>query len=178
MNSFYVRSWIPTTLALLLAQSVTLAADGAPPSIEFAPGYEAALQAKYGTQEATALRSEIVDSISAALKAAHGGCALTLDVVLERAAPSHPTMKQQLDNPAMDPFRSVFLNGGAALTGHVRSTDGRVLDTVTHQRFADNGASVSAGKDPWSDARIAIGQFTDKLVNACKRRTIVTDASR
>jgi hypothetical protein len=178
MHSSHGRSWVPTALALLLAQSATLAADGAPPSIEFAPGYEAALQAKYGAQEATALRSEIGDSMSAALTAAHGGCALTLDVVLERAAPSHPTMKQQLDNPAMDPFRSVFLNGGAALTGHVHGADGRVLDTVTHQRFADNRASVAAGKDPWSDARLAIGQFTDKLVRACKRQTIGADASR
>ena len=164
-------------LVLLLLPTTALAAESMPPAVDFAPGYEATLQAKYGTQEATALRSEIVDSISAALKAAHGRCALNLDVVLERAAPSHPTMKQQLDNPALDPFRSVFLNGGAALTGHVHGADGRVLDTVKHQRFADNRASVSAGKDPWSDARLAIGQFTDKLVNACKRRTIAADLS-
>jgi hypothetical protein len=178
MINSHVRGWISDALAVLLLPAAVLAAEAAPPAVEFAPGYEATLQATYGMQEAPALRLEIVDSISAALRAAHGGCALNLDVVLERAAPSHPTMKQQLDHPGVDPCRSVFLNGGAALTGHVLSADGHVLDTVTHQRFADNRASVSAGKDPWSDARLAIGQFTDKLVRACKRQTLAGDASR
>jgi hypothetical protein len=171
------RGWIASAVAWLLLPAATLAIESVPPAVDFAPGYEATLQSEYGAQETPVLRAQIVDSISAALKSAHGGCALTLDVVLDRAAPSHPTMKQQLDNPAMDPFRSVYLNGGAALTGHVRAADGRVLDTVTHQRFADNRASVSAGKDPWSDARLAIGQFTDKLVKACKRQTLAVGAS-
>jgi hypothetical protein len=63
-------------------------------------------------------------------------------------------MKQQDDNPALDPFRSVFVNGGAALM--------RI---------------VSAGKDPWSDARLAIGQFASKLVKACSRQATAADTS-
>src|ERR1700680_5007853 len=177
MNGFYSRCWILIGLALLLGRSATLAAELAPPSVEFAAGYEAELQAKYGAQEAPVLRSDILDSMSAALKAAHGSCNLNMDIVIERAAPSHPTMKQQLDDPAMDPFRSVFLNGGAALTGHVRGADGRVLATVKHQHFADNLPTISPGKDPWSDAHVAIGQFTSKLVGACKRQTMAADLS-
>lgn len=165
-------------LVLLLLPTTALAAESMPPAVDFAPGYDATLQAKYGTQEATALRSEIVDSISAALKAAHGGCALNLDVVLERAAPSHPTMKQQLDNPALDPFQSVFLNGGAALTGHVLGADGQVLATVKHEHFVDDLRSVSPGKDPWSDARVAIGQFTATLVGACRRQSSASNPPR
>ena len=97
---------------------------------------------------------------------------------MERAAPSHPTMKQQLDDPAMNPIRSVFLNGGAALTGHVRGADGAILATVKHQHFPDELRLVSAGKDPWSDAWVAIGQFTAKLLAACKRQTSAATRSR
>jgi hypothetical protein len=179
MNRFQRRGCIAIGLALLLIQSGTVNAGPLlSPSVEFAPRYEAALQAKYGDREALALRSEIIDSVTAGLKAAHGRCHLNLDIVLERAAPTHPTMKQQLDDPAMDPFRSVFLNGGAALTGQVRSVDGRLLATVKHQRFADNRSSISPGKDPWSDARVAIWQFTSKLVDACKQQTLASAAAR
>jgi hypothetical protein len=102
---------------------------------------------------------------------------LSLDIVLESAAPTHPTMKQQDDNPALDPFRSVFVNGGAALTGYVRGADGRTLLTVKDKYFADQLRIVSAGKDPWSDARLAIGQFASKLVKACSRQAISADTS-
>jgi hypothetical protein len=127
---------------------------------------------------ASALRSEIADSIAAALKAAHGDCRLSMDVVVQRVAPTHPTMKQQLDDPALDPFRSVFLNGGAALTGHVLGADGQVLATVGHEHFVDNLRSVSSGKDPWSDARVVIGQFTAKLVGACRRHSSASGPAR
>jgi hypothetical protein len=43
---------------------------------------------------------------------------------------------------------------------------------VTHRRFADDRSSLSASRDPWSDADVAIGQFADKLVRACRRQTI------
>jgi hypothetical protein len=170
--------WLFTGLAWLLMPAAAHTAEFFAASVEFAPGYEAALRAKYGAPEAPALRSEIVDSISAALKAAHGDCILNMDVVMERVAPTHPTMKQQLDDPAMDPFRSVFLNGGAALTGHVLGADGQVLATVKHEHFVDDLRSVSPGKDPWSDARVAIGQFTDTLVGACRRQSSASNPPR
>lgn len=176
MSRFPPHSRILAALAMLL-QSAAIAYASAPPSVSFAPGIEATLQAKYGEPEVPALRSEVVDSVSAALKAAGDRCNLDLEVVLQRAAPSHPTLKQQLDDPAMDPFRTVFYHGGAALTGQVLGADGRVLQTVTHERFADNRSSISAGKDPWSDARVAIGQFSDKLVKACRRQTGAAGAS-
>jgi hypothetical protein len=171
------RRGVPAGLALLLLQSAALATELAPPTVEFAPGYEAALRATYGDREAPALRSEILDSVAAGLTSAHGSCQLNLDIVLERVAPTHPTMKQQLDDPAMDPIRSVFLNGGATLTGRMCGADGRALATVKHERYADNRSSVSPGKDPWSDARVAIWQFTSKLLDACKQQTISAAAS-
>jgi len=58
----------------------------------------------------------------------------------------------------------------------VRDAQGQVLATVTHQRFADDRSGVSASRDPWSDADVAIGRFADKLVNACRRQTITAAA--
>ena len=163
--------WLGTGLAWLLMPAAAHAAGFSQASVEFAPGYEAALQANYGAPEVPALRSEILDSIAAALKSAHGDCTLNVDIIMERVAPTHPTMKQQLDDPAMDPSRSVFLNGGAALTGHVLGADGQVLATVKHAHFANDLRLVSPSKNPWSDARVAIGQFTAKLVGACSRQS-------
>jgi hypothetical protein len=163
--------------ATTLAAATTLPEPPAPPSVEIAPGYQAALKSTYGAREGTVLRSYILDSTSEALKAAHGECNLGLFIVLERAAPTHPTMKQQDDNPALDPFRSVYVNGGASLIGYLRGADGRTLATVKDKYFADQLRFVSAGKDPWSDARLAIGQFTSKLVKACRQQTTAADAS-
>jgi hypothetical protein len=163
--------------ATTLTGATTLSGQPAPPSVEIAPGYQSALKSTYGVREGAVLRSYILDSTSEALKAAHGECSLSLDIVLERADPTHPTMKQQDDNPALDPFRSVFVNGGAALTGYVRGADGRTLLTVKDKYFADQLRIVSAGKDPWSDARLAIGQFASKLVKACSRQAISADTS-
>jgi hypothetical protein len=161
--------------AASLAGATTQSAQPTPPSVQIATGYQAALQSTYGAREATVLRSYILDSTSEELKAAHGECSFNLDIVLERAAPTHPTMKQQLDNPVLDPFRSVFVNGGAALTGYVRGADGHTLATVKDSYFADQLPIVSAGKDPWSDARLAIGQFAAKLVKACSRQAPAAD---
>jgi hypothetical protein len=172
MHASHSRGWIWVALAWLLLPAAASADEPQPPAVGFAAGYEKTLQAKYGTREAAVLRSQVLAAVSQSLRAAHGSCQLHLDVVLERAAPSHPTMQQQLNDPALDPFHSVFFNGGAALSGQVRDAHGRVLATVVHQRFADDRSSLSASRDPWSDADVAIGQFADELVHACSRQTI------
>jgi hypothetical protein len=171
MHGSHSRGWICVALAWLLLPAAA-SADEPQPAAGFAAGYQATLQAKYGTHEAAVLRSQMLAAVSESLHAAHGSCQLHLNVVLERAAPSHPTMQQQLNDPALDPFHSVFFNGGAALSGQVRDANGQVLATVTHQRFADDRSTLSASRGPWSDADIAIGQFADKLVHACMRQTI------
>jgi hypothetical protein len=42
--------------------------------------------------------------------------------------------------------------------------------------LADDRTSVSASRDPWSDADVAIGQCADKLVHACRSQTITAAA--
>jgi hypothetical protein len=176
MYARHSRGSICAALAWLLLPAAASTDELQPPSVGFAAGYEATLQAKYGAREASVLRSEMLAAVSNSLKGAHGNCRLHLELVLERAAPSHPTMQQQLNEPSLDPFHSVFFNGGAALSGQVRDAQGQVLATVTHQRFADDRSSVSASRDPWSDADVAIGQFADKLVQACSRQSITAAA--
>ena len=161
--------------ALLIGWLALLpAAPGAelsPGAITFAPGYEAEFSNAYGAQEVPALRSQILDSVAQSLHAAHGRCARSLDVVLERAAPTHPTMKQQNDDPSLDPIRTVFRTGGAALTGHVLDDSGQVLATVTYKYFTDSLRPISPARDPWSEARNAIGQFSSRLVDACTKQS-------
>jgi hypothetical protein len=167
----YRRHWMAAGMACLPLCVTALAAGFSPASVAFAPAVEAALQSKYGAPEPAALRAIVVDRLSAALKAAGGKCNLALDVVIERATPSHPTMSQQFNDPALDPIRTVFNDGGAALTGHVRGADGRELATVRYERFNDDLRLTSASKAPWSDARVSIDQFAHMLVAECKRKT-------
>ena len=134
--------------ATSLAAATTPATQPAPPSVEIAAGYQAALQSTYGAREGTVLRSYILDSTSDALKAVHGECNLNLDIVLERAAPTHPTMKQQMDDPALDPFRSVFVNGGAGTDRlhtrrrrpHARDSEGRLFRRPVADRLRRQGS--------------------------------------
>ncbi|HEY3730685.1 MAG TPA: hypothetical protein VGL28_05420 [Steroidobacteraceae bacterium] len=165
------RYALSLALAVLSALPLAVAADFSPDSVQFAPGYQRSFEDQYGAHEVATLRAEIAHSLSQSLKAGRGGCHLTLNVVLDRAAPTHPTMKQQSDQPGLDPIRTVYRNGGAALTGRVLGSDGQVLATVNHQYFTDNLRPSSPARDPWSEARVAFSQFSSKLVDACEQKS-------
>jgi hypothetical protein len=155
------------TFASLALPHAVPAADLSPTAVTFAPGYEAAFSKTYGTREVSALRLQIVDLVSHSLRSAGSRCSLTLSVTLERAAPTHPTMQQQLDNPALDPFRTVFRDGGASLTGRVLDSGGHVIATVQYADFNGDMRPISPAKDPWGDARFAIQAFSSRVVDAC-----------
>ncbi len=76
--------------------------------------------------------------------------------------PTHPTMKQQLDDPSLSPVRTRYL-GGADLVGELRDSKQQVLATVSYRNFADVLAAGSPSLDPWADARQAIDAFAAKL---------------
>jgi len=139
--------------------------------VTFAAGYEATFKRAYGANEVPALRSQIMNSVSQSLKSAGNGCSLGLDVTIERAAPTHPTMQQQLNDPSLDPFHTVYRDGGAALTGHVLDPGGRVLATVKYKQFNDLLPPLAVAKDPWADARIVIEMFSRRLVSACIKQS-------
>ncbi|MGH8231659.1 MAG: hypothetical protein ACRESY_07545 [Steroidobacteraceae bacterium] len=163
--------FLALALAVLPALPLATAADFPPASVQFAPGYERQFENQYGAREVPTLRSEIAQTLSRSLEAAHGSCNLSLNVVVDRAAPTHPTMKQQSDEPGLDPIRTVYRNGGAALTGQVLGAGGKVLATVKHQYFTDTLPPLSPARDPWSEARVAISQFSSKLVDACEQKS-------
>jgi hypothetical protein len=169
------RGLLPPSLALILL-SVPLAVPGyaapdAPAAVTFAQGYEPVFTHAYGAREVQVLRSEIIDSVSESRKSAGSRCTLPLNVTLVRVAPTHPTIQQQLDAPSLDPLRTVYRDGGAALRGEVLDPAGQVLDTVKFEYFAAGMGPVSAARDPWGDARRAIEMFSSRLVAACIKQT-------
>jgi hypothetical protein len=150
---------------------VALAGEISPVAVTFAQGYEVTFTKAYGAQEVPVLRSQIVDSLSQSLRSAGSRCSLALDVTVERAAPTHPTMQQQLDNPSLDPTLTVFRDGGASLSGHVLDSSGHVLSTVKYGQFAGDLRPISPARDPWSEARVAIEAFSSRLVSACIKQS-------
>jgi hypothetical protein len=168
VNRISITASFGTILAASLLAGAAMA-DNPAPSVTLAPALVKTVESRYGANEVPALRAQIMDSITTALKGAGGKCNLSIEIVLEKVAPSHPTVKQQLDDPSQDAFRTRFAYGGAALTGYLRGS-GQEPVIVKHERFADDLRFAAYGKDPWSDARLAIDQFSDKLVSACARQ--------
>jgi hypothetical protein len=134
-------------------------------TVDFDPAVTALLQKTYGSHEAGVLRS----AIQAALASRERGNALpdglTLKVTVHRIAPTHPTMKQQLDDPSLSPARTRYL-GGAALVGEIRDPKQQVLATVDYSNFVGVLPEGAPSLDPWADARVTISTFASKLAAA------------
>lgn len=164
---------LPLALAFvcLAVPPAIRAGQVSPAAVSFDPRYEPAFKKAYGAREVGVLRSEIEDSLSHSLKSAGGRCRLALAVRVRRAAPTHPTMQQQMDNPSLDPFRTVYRDGGASLAGQVLDASGRVLETVRYEYFTGGLPPLSPARDPWGDARIAIDGLSKRLVQACIRQS-------
>src|ERR1700729_3063739 len=91
---------IAISASLLLAQTV-FAEASRQATVEFDPAVTASLQRAYGATEAGVLRSAILGAL--AKQQSHDAipAGLTLKVTVRNVAPTHPTMKQQLDNPSL-----------------------------------------------------------------------------
>ncbi|HUO80308.1 MAG TPA: hypothetical protein VMU00_09200 [Steroidobacteraceae bacterium] len=137
-----------------------------PVTVAFSAALDERLATRYGEAEREALRSYVVESLRHALARRARAVPLPADaraeVLLADAQPSHPTRRQLLDNPSIDPLRSRSL-GGADLSGTIRAADGRVLATVRYDYYPVDLAVASPGGDPWADARIAIERFATQL---------------
>jgi hypothetical protein len=166
---------IAVTLGLVLAVPV-IGGDGVTVPVKLSPKLEALLRDKYGADEGPLLGSYVADSLSKALQRADTGCKYPLDVTIVDAQPTHPTRKQQADNPAVDPIRTVYV-GGAELTGHVRNAAGLELTAVKYRRFAPTIRWVTPGADYWGDAHLTMDQFTSQLLTACRSQPVEPAAS-
>lgn len=157
--------------ACLASAPAVLASEPSPVAVAFAPGYEQAFKKAYGAAEVPALSSQVARLVSRSLKSAGGRCSLPLAVTVERAVPTYPTVKQQMDDPTLSPFHTVTRDSGASLTGHVLDPAGRVLATVKYQHFNGYQPGLSPARDPWSQARVAIDAFSRRLVSACTQQS-------
>jgi hypothetical protein len=147
--------------SLLLAQA-GFAAHSPEATVAFDPAVTALFQKDYGTNEAGILRSTIVAALAKEESHAAIPEGLTLQVTVRRVAPTHPTMKQQLDDPSLSPVRSRSL-GGADLVGEIRNSSQQVVATVGYSNFAAVLPAGSISLDPWADARLAIDAFAAKF---------------
>jgi hypothetical protein len=167
---------LTVALGLVFAAPVT-ADDGTAVPVKLGPKLEVLLRDKYGADEGPLLESYVADSLAKAMHHADTGCNYPLDVTIEDAQPTHPTRKQQADNPAVDPIRTVYV-GGAELTGHVRNAAGLELAAIKYRRYAPTIRWVTPGADYWGDAHLTMDQFTSQLLAACRSQPMVPTASR
>ncbi len=156
------RAGIIMGAGVLLAQAV-FAAEAPQTTVEFSPAVTTQLRRDFGANEAEVLRSAILTALSKEERHAGAPEGLTVKVTVRALQPTHPTMKQQLDNPALSPARTRYL-GGADLSGELRDSQQQVLATVDYRDFADVLPAGSPSLDPWADARQTIDAFAVKLV--------------
>lgn len=157
-------------LAALLAAPVAApeAATAAPPpsvSVRFSAALESRLEGDYGAAERETLRALAVEAVTRALVRVPPAAlppGSRAEVVIDDAEPSHPTRRQALATPSIDPLRSKSL-GGATLSGTVLAADGRPLATASLRHYATDFALASPGGDPWADARVTIDRFAAVL---------------
>ena len=83
-----------------------------------------------------------------------------IDLVLTDIEPSRPTRQQVVDEPGLDPIRSLSI-GGAAFAGEITMADGQV-QPVRYDWYANNLAEVQ-GYSTWGDAERAFRRLGDHL---------------
>ena len=152
---------IALSATVLLAQAVSAEAPRET-AVDFDPAVTALFQKAYGANEAGVLRSAILAALAKEESHAAIPDGLTLKVTVRKVMPTHPTMRQQLDDPSLSPVRTRYL-GGADLVGELRDSKQQVLATVSYRNFADVLPAGSPSLDPWADARQAIDAFAAKL---------------
>jgi hypothetical protein len=150
--------------SVLLTQAV-FAEASREATVDFAPAVATILQRTYGVKEAGVLRSDILAAVAKEESHAPIPDGLTLKVTVRKVMPTHPTMKQQLDDPSLSPARTRYL-GGAELVGELRDSKQQVLATINYRNFADVLPAGSPSLDPWADARQAIDAFAARLAAA------------
>ena len=171
-----IANWLSVAPMLLAAAGSALAAADSTPAVPvavtFSPALEQRLARDFGAPERDVLGAAVVAAVDRALEHRAHRVALPagirVEVLLADVLPSHPTRRQGLANPSIDPLRSKSL-GGAELSGSVRAADGQVLATLSYGHFAPDFATASPGGDPWADARVAIDRFAGQL--AARLRT-------
>ena len=114
------------------------------------------------------LQAAILESVSRAAARTTLADGLTVTITVRDVAPTRPTRQQSADDPALDVMQTRYL-GGAALVGEVRDARQQLVATVRHRYFSPAIREAALSPDPWGDARLAIEQFTARLIKACRK---------
>lgn len=138
--------------------------------VVIASALQAKLRGEFGVAEGTVLQRDVSQQLARATAKGCGSGSQSIAVVIEHAAPTHPTRQQLSDNPSLDYLRSVFL-GGATLSASVYAADHAELARLSHSYYPDTLPRASASGYAWADAHLAIGQFADKVAAFCRHRT-------
>lgn len=159
----YHRMCITAAIGATVLLAQLAFATAAPQTVvSFDPAVAASLEKTYGANEEAVLRSAILAALAKEEQHAAAPTALTLKVTVRQLKPTHPTMKQQLDDPSLSPARTHYL-GGADLVGQLIDSNQHVLANVDYRNFADVLPAGSPSLDPWADARLAIDGFAAKV---------------
>lgn len=155
------------TVAVAVAQIASAASrvDIAP--VTFSATLMTRLHDSLGNDEIPALQQLVTDAVHKQMASDACGNAISIQIQLEDATPTHPTRSQMLNDPSLDFLHSRSV-GGAELTGRLIGADGRPVATVTYRRYAQDIHTISMAADSWADARITVDQFAAKLMGECR----------
>ena len=139
-----------------------------------------ALKDRYGVDEAQDLQNAVTQSLSRSLKKAGAeqgeAAAIRIEVLIDSAIPTHPTRRQLSENPSLDFLASVS-RGGAQLHAVLRNADGKVLDRVAYDYYANTLREASMSGSAWGDAYIAINRFSDQVARHWRQLSAAPPAS-
>jgi len=161
-------------LILVTALVAATALAGPAPSgpevaVTLAPALSDRLERSGDAAERAVLRQLATEAMheSVARAIGRGAHRVRVDVVIEDAAPSHPTRAQLARTPSLDALRT-HSSGGARLTAEVRDETGRRLARIAHEHYAPDLDRASPAGDPWADARVAIDGAAARLAQALR----------
>lgn len=154
-------------LAVCLIQIASAASriDIAP--ITFSAPLIVRLHNNIGDDEIPALQQLVGSAVTKSIGSNACGKALSIQIQIEDAAPTHPTRWQMANDPSIDFLHSKSV-GGADLTGRLLGADGQALATVKYRRYAPDIRTTSMVADAWADARLTVEQFASELAGACR----------
>lgn len=137
--------------------------------ISYSPEFQEQLDDELGVREGVYLSEQVTRAVAREL--AERGATMsesapvTIEISIVDADPNRPTFQQLTDQPSLDGFRSVSI-GGAELRAVLRGADGSVVSEVSHRRYNHSLADLSGAATTWTEARVAIRQFADKVADA------------
>jgi hypothetical protein len=122
----------------------------------------------YGQREVPILQRIVVEALTRELSDAGAtvadGAPVTIETTLVDVKPSKPTFQQATDKIGLDVFRSSSI-GGAKLRARIVGADGATLGEVAYDWY-ESDLQFSTANTTWSDARLAIRRFADKVGDA------------